>query len=361
MTIDVLRVPGDYKITTNPGGTLTLNVGGTGTNGLVVVSGNLLVEGQTTTIQSINATITDNVIMLNQGDPSVNPNNKVTNGISGIQISRGTYGGTTDSGVTSAFLVWDENYTWTAPGSPNLSNGGIFEFRVGDPNLISPTYSGIKINSIRLDPSSAVKGTDGNPRLSIFGSNADQQTAMLSVAGSGDYTARITDVNDIPNKQYVDNAVYSGSQQSTNLVVGHSYLKINDNFANGGVSEIYAVVNGNPNDTLATLSSGTVIMAITSASAVFNQLELINNSISTVGTNTNLVLAPNGTGTTIVSSPLVFQTTNVPSPTYGQTGIYGSTAGGGGTGIYFVNNSTGQNVTDEFVSRKKAIIYSLIF
>ena len=49
---------------------------------------------------------------------------------------------------------------------------------------------------------------------------------------------------------------------------------------------------------------------------------------------------------------------SAPSATAGYNKLYSSsTQGGGGTGLYFVNSST----TDELASRTKAIVYSLIF
>jgi uncharacterized protein YigE (DUF2233 family) len=42
--------------------------------------------------------------------------------------------------------------------------------------------------------------------------------------------------------------------------------------------------------------------------------------------------------------------------------LYVAEPGGGGTGVYFVNSSTlGVVTSDEFTSRKKALIYALIF
>jgi hypothetical protein len=59
-----LNVPnGDYKISVQTGGTIYLNTGfDTGT---VELSGNLLVRGTTTTVESITTTIKDNIITLN--------------------------------------------------------------------------------------------------------------------------------------------------------------------------------------------------------------------------------------------------------------------------------------------------------
>ena len=52
----------------------------------VYVTGNLYIEGNTTTISSENLTITDNVIVLNEGQPGAG----ITKGNAGIIIDRGT-------------------------------------------------------------------------------------------------------------------------------------------------------------------------------------------------------------------------------------------------------------------------------
>jgi hypothetical protein len=53
-----------------------------------------------------------------------------------------------------------------------------------------------------------------------------------------------------------------------------------------------------------------------------------------------------------------FQQTSAIASTASYTGIYStSTVGGGGTGLYFVNT----NNTDELVSRRRSIVYSIIF
>ena len=50
--------------------------------------------------------------------------------------------------------------------------------------------------------------------------------------------------------------------------------------------------------------------------------------------------------------------TNNPILNAGETAIFSSSSGAGGTGIYF---RQGTNNSDELVSRKKAITYGLIF
>lgn len=361
MTIDVLKLQGDYKVQTQSGGTITLNVGNTGTTGTVIITGNLDVRGATTQIESVNATIKDATILLNQGDPATLGNEKVTLGLAGIQISRGN----NDAAATSAYIQWNETDTWNIPSSPPVNQAGVFEFRLG--TTLSPIiYSGIKINAIRIDESSAPL-IDNNPRLSIFGS--DNPNSVLSVAGAGDYHTRVTDPDDIPNKYYVDHVLSQSTGTSAGMRVGNSYVKLLDNYADGVPSELMLVLNGDPDQDLSVpnnnITGGTLAFSVTQDAVKFANVEFVNNVISTVGTNTNLILQANGTGVTVFTTPVIFgaapplTTSTVASE---EVGLYGSTPGGGGTGMYYVNNTiSGEVISDEFVSRKKALIYSLIF
>jgi len=73
--------------------------------------------------------------------------------------------------------------------------------------------------------------------------------------------------------------------------------------------------------------------------------------------NRNVIVAPNGNGTLEVGAPIQLTDQAAPSGVSGATLIYGNTAAGGGTGVFFVDGST----SDEFVSKSKAIVYGLIF
>ena len=56
----------DYKIAVRDSGTITLD---TGTEtGTVIVTGDLQVQGNTTTIDTVNLEIEDNVLVLNKGE-----------------------------------------------------------------------------------------------------------------------------------------------------------------------------------------------------------------------------------------------------------------------------------------------------
>ena len=100
-----LNVPyGDYTLSVQDGGTIRLtDTNETGTS-QVVVDGDLIVEGTTTTIDTANMTIEDNIILLNKGEDGPG----VTLNQSGIEIDRGT-------GAVNQQFVFDETINYTSP------------------------------------------------------------------------------------------------------------------------------------------------------------------------------------------------------------------------------------------------------
>ena len=97
-----LNVPnGNYSVTVQPGGEIRLDTGiETGT---VRVTGDLVVEGDTTTVSSENLTVKDNIIVVNEGEAGVG----VTLNESGLRIDRGS--------LPDTFMVFDEDLTYTDP------------------------------------------------------------------------------------------------------------------------------------------------------------------------------------------------------------------------------------------------------
>ena len=95
-----------------------------------------------------------------------------------------------------------------------------------------------------------------------------------------------------------------------------------------------------------------------------DNLRLDGNTISSMDTNGHITLTPNGTGEITlgkaanVSVQLDFtdQGSN-PSAAAGTNKVYSKTPSGGGTGLYFVNNTT----SGEMISKSKAIAFSLVF
>jgi len=85
-------------------------------------------------------------------------------------------------------------------------------------------------------------------------------------------------------------------------------------------------------------------------------LDVNGQSIVSVS-NANVIIAPNGSGALQVTAPIRLDDQSAPSSVSGATLLYAGTAGGGGTGVFFVDGTTG----DELVSKSKAIVYGLIF
>ena len=374
MTTDVTRVQGTYKIqNVNRFGVtsdiLVVDTTGTSypitgdpTSSTVIITGNLVVVGTKTQTSSTEVTIKDPTIVLNQGNGWF-PGGEY---LAGIKISNDT----SDADSAASFLQWNNDATWQATGPLGLVPG-VYEFRKGLPTSPNPLYSAIKINAIRM-PRYDV-GTDsqpegnystisgiGIPRLNVFGS--DNPTSVISVSGTTNYELNCTDDDDIPNVRFVLDQLASNINQAENLVVGNSYIAINDKVANlASFSQILGVLDGDPS-VKPNPTTGTVVMRITTSTGLIAQMQFIGNQVSPVGTNKNLVLSANGTGQIVAASPMLFQTSTPPVPSTGQTGLYSNNPGSGGTGMYYVNSSTGGVVTqDEFVSRKKALIFSLIF
>jgi hypothetical protein len=63
------------------------------------------------------------------------------------------------------------------------------------------------------------------------------------------------------------------------------------------------------------------------------------------------------TGNINLSTGLQLKDSAAPGAVASTTIVHGGTAGSGGTGIYFVDGTT----TDELVSKSKAIVFGIIF
>ena len=115
MSSNVIRVNSDYKIQTKSGGTITLDTGDN--TGLVFITGDLTVQGNTTTVNTSNMTIEDNIIILNNGESGYG----VTQRTAGIEINRGT--------ASSSEILWNEDIGWRDP-SVELTRFGLFVFQL---------------------------------------------------------------------------------------------------------------------------------------------------------------------------------------------------------------------------------------
>jgi hypothetical protein len=168
----IVRVQtGDYRIITAPGGTITLDSGSAsivepaGWPGGVIINGDLLVNGVTTTIESETLTVKDNIIIINEGETG----DGVTLTTSGIQIDRGN--------APDVSFLWDER---------------IGAFVLVDASYLNPTDN-LHDSALALGARSILTG---GSNLTLVGSNlgsADDEEGVVDVIGTVDYERKVLD------------------------------------------------------------------------------------------------------------------------------------------------------------------------
>ena len=352
MTTNVVRVPGNYQISTVAGGVIKLDTGGTAltSQGSVQIDGDLVVYGNTffgtvTNVTVQNTVVRDNIITLNSGEQSGNVS--AAGNIAGILIDRGN---NANIGQAATLLfndsVGNDGFTWH---TSDISGRGIWEFKA------QAAVSAIRTNVIRIDEGSAPR-VGGYPRLNFFGS--DNPGAVLSVSGTSNYESRIIDDDDIPNKAYVDIQIRNNQASVDNIRKikqgadgSESYVEILDDEVTGQPSKVTIGIDAIPRVTVAANN-------VQFPGLVFADNVITARNVNGTGNN-DLYLEPNGNGSITIRRALQITAQPVP-PIAGTntTALYCTgEVGPGGTGIYYVSNAT----SGEFISRKRAIIYGLIF
>jgi hypothetical protein len=325
---DILRVPGNYTVQSK-NGQITLDTP------LTIIKGSLTVLGGTTTIESTNSTIKDNIIVLNSGETNSNVFGQVTLGTAGIKVARGN----NDADSLAAFFIYDENFSFKPSWSTSVSTG---TWKLGS---ASGGNFGSSIQTTGIFTAPQIN------TFTFFGSY--NPNSVISVEGTSDYETHVVHDDHIPNKKYVDN-LSASTEFAKKLVVGFSAVELNDNTVS--TSSVYYSATPKLKATLGT--STNVVFQLQGTVAQFYGLNLNNNAISSRNTNADILLTPNGTGVVQTGGALRIGKTTAIASTSSFTGLYStSTVGGGGTGLYFVNTAN----TDELVSRRRSIIYGIIF
>ena len=353
MSMKVVSVPnGDYKVVVrkgsrNPshpeyGGDIWLDVGTSDRahRGTVHITGDLIVEGVQTTVQSETATIKDNTIILNAGESG----NGVSLTTSGIEIDRGNY-------IDTAFLFNESVSHLSATGA---SVAGTFTFVNNNNALV-----GIQTCSIN---------TRGQ---NLYLINAPG-TGVVSVTGTTDYERNVfnytqwdlvsprptpptgalpvTDPDALVNVQGIADYItaYNYYYRYREILDGDTKVTCNDDSQGHSPSRIVFTVNnserGQFNDNGLNVDNIRVLSdTISNTSA--NNLILTAPTSHTVELNAVMQLDDTGTSPTAVS---------------GATKIYtassNTTPGVGKTGIFFTN----QGNSDELISKNRAVLLSIL-
>jgi hypothetical protein len=313
MAVDVLKVTGDYKIVTSgiSGAKLTLD------SPEVRVTGDLTVLGTTTTIDTANMTIEDNIITLNSGETSLSG---ISLGQAGINIYRGP-------SSSPATMLFDDTLSYI---QPNGNTGpGVFTFKVGS------ALGAIQAHVLET------RGED----LILLGQNAPN--AVISVTGTADYENNVTDDDDIPNKKYVDTAVSGASIDR--IVEGNTKAEVFDTSAGAPLSEFTVEIDGVEK------------FSINAQTTELHQLQIDGTTIRPKNSGESLFLESNGSGEVVARDVLSIEGVVVPTAPAADSGrlkLYVQAEDVGGSGLYFVNTSS---TRDELVSKKKALLMSMLF
>ena len=313
MAVDVLKVTGDYRIITEKSGNNQIYMD----TDEVRITGDLTVLGTTTTIDTANMTVEDNIIQINSGETSLSG---ISLGTAGLDIYRGP-------SSSSATFLFDDTLTYT---QPNGNTGpGVFTFKVG-----------ASLGALQAHVLETV-GED----LILLGSNAPN--AVVTVTGTSDYENNVTDDDDIPNKKYVDTAVAGAA--ISRILSGNTK------------AEVFDTSDGDPLSEFTIEIDGVEKFSINAITTELQELQIDGTTIRPKTSNDSLFLETNGTGEVVVRDVLSIEgavSPTAPSADSGRIKLYSQAEAEGGSGLYFVNTSS---TRDELVSKKKALLYSMLF
>ena len=320
-----LNVPdGNYKVAVQTGGTIYLDTGFE--TGYVEISGNLLVRGDQTTVNTAQLDIEDNIITLNSGETGAG----ITLNSAGIKIERGS--------LPDTFFKYDEDV-----------NGFI---AIDSASALMPLATG-KIDSrsqnLLLDAGTSTIGV--NPTV-------DYEQKVFTYAGATltGYDAAKADV--IPNTQaVVDYVAYNFANVFLSQIgdgdVTKSSIVIADFENSGADSVITFAIDGN------------TVSQLYADRWEFDDLRFTGSVIDTLSSNEDLVLKSSGTGSIRIDDTLHLN--RVPSdddasmtPTAPSDGtkIYVANEYTGKSGIFFAND---QGSRDELVSKNRALLFGMLF
>lgn len=345
-----LQTNGDYNIKTKTGGDITLNTGpGVGR---VIVTGNLVVEGDTLTVSAENLNVNDNVIVLNYGETGPG----ISLRYSGIQIDRG--------GIVSGTYPTDLNSG--AAGTPAIvydELNDIWDFTHTDPTFTTLTYSNSRIRTREIY-------TDTDTDDGDLGINVGNGGVIKIIGSGGNYRLRVTADDHIPNKAYVDYEIQNTPTfqittdtlgTSTRVICSDKDVTPNEATTPGSLEFLTAATLLNTDEDQSAITmivDGKLASQLYTTYGYFYGLEINNSTIETRDSDGSLFLKT-GNGKIYVDNAMSFEL-RATDPTYENTSttIYSKQPNVGDTGFYFVNSNS---VSGEFISKKKALLFGMLF
>lgn len=303
--------------------TITLDTGDR--TGTTIITGNLIVQGTNTNIESTTSVINDNIIVLNAGEAGTG----VTLDKSGIRIDRG----------------WSIPNNYELPSTSMTANGDAelvyVEANGGTPAAFKLAYT----ETGAYIPLETNAITTGGGDLNLIGTGT---SGMVTVTGTVGYESRVLDKDHIPNKKYVDDTIiqYVANTFSGKIQSGDTSISILDNSVTFTPTVIAITLDGTAK---ALISSG--------GFTIDSKINLNQNTLSNL-TNDNLVLQ--SANDTIELSGYLQLNDQAVDPTTPVSGnlVYSKTpVGPGNSGIYFSNPVT----SGELVQKNRALLWAMLF
>jgi len=353
-----LQVNGDYNIKAAAGSRITLDTGPAASGGEVRITGDLIVEGETVTVEATELAVEDNIIILNKGETGAG----ITLNYAGIQIDRG-------SEDDVAILYDDITNTWLLASSATV------------PNALNYSSSNLRLRRILTDSS-----TDGGD-LTLIGTIAGGALGVVNVAGTDSYEDQVTAFGDdaIPNKKYVDDSILNNPTfqivapqlQDTRVIITDKDITPDDDASQPGslaYFEDITTYSTNGESAVSVIVDGVLV------SQFYNDRLLVGDpgvdGIEIDGTNfeirtelsisdQNIFIKTAGTGKLQTNYALQLdKVSGLNSSSYvsGSTVIYAKTPDIGQSGVWFLNDSLDEaKRSDELISKNKALVFSMIF
>jgi len=243
------------------------------TTGNVIVGGDLTVNGTTTTVNSSNMTVADQLIELGNGRSGS------ASGDAGIVIERGS--------DANAFIGFDESAD---------------KFTVG-----TGTFTGVSTGDLTITTGTLVANIEGNITGNVSGDvtgNADTATALETartiggVSFDGTSNINLPGVNTAGNQNTSGNAATATALETARTIAGQSF----DGTANisiaptdlTGVNATAAEINYNDVSSLGTVEASKTVTADSNADVSF-----LDNDKITFGAGTDLQIFHDGTSSVI--------------------------------------------------------------
>jgi hypothetical protein len=324
----------NYRLIVQNGGNITLDVGTAASGGTVTITGNLDVKGVTTTIESTNTTVADNILQLNYGATG----NGISSALgyqSGIEIERGSY--------SPAQFVFNDSVSHYNPVTSANVNG-TFVMKTAD-----GTLSGLQVGVLA-----------GNAGTN-FVLDMQSGNGIVTVANSTNYYLRVANANDIPTLQYLQYYVASTYTPGTS---GQGVAIVDRLFSplTATVSTANAAILAN--STSLTFSIAQNLRAIINSTGLnVDNINIYTNTISNTSLSNNLILSAVNNAVEINAvlnlddQPTNYTSVNGKTQIYSRSSLTTLAQTPGRTGLFFTNQIT----SDELVAKNRALLFSILF